>query len=320
MSGLLALYIGVHLMATPSLQLFQADRLFRPIGYPNVLAAFLMMGLWPLIMLAASPEEPLAVRALSLMGAAAIPSAALLTVSRAGALFAVLGAVVYFAFSPIRVRSLLAAVIAFAPLAGGLPDARRRPARRDVSITESAGRVIVFGAIAGLVAGVVWALAERRIRFPSTIGRALRVILVAGLVIGVIGGVVVAIDRDAAGFADRRWQAFKGDRASTRASRRTAFSPRARTATTSGAFPSTFLKDHPIAGAGAANWQWHYLTEGRSDEEPDNAHGAIWNSWPGSASSASCCSARRCCSRSAPCSSPRRPATDRDRRRYSRRW
>ncbi len=275
-SGLLALYIGVHLMATPSLELFQADRLFRPIGYPNVLAAFLMMGLWPLIMLAASPEEPLAVRALSLMGAAAIPSAALLTVSRAGALFAVLGTVVYFAFSPIRVRSLLAAVIAFAPMLAGFRTLDDVQHGATVSITESAGRVIVFGAIAGLVAGVVWALAERRIRFPSTIGRALRVILVAGLVIGVIGGVVVAIDRDAAGFADRRWQAFKGGQGfdAGESSNRLL---------TSGSNRYDFwrvsvdvLKDHPIAGAGAANWQWHYLTEGRSDEEPDNAHGAIW--------------------------------------------
>ena len=49
----------MHLVASPSLELFQDDRLFRPIGYPNALAAFLMMGLWPLIMLAASPEEPL---------------------------------------------------------------------------------------------------------------------------------------------------------------------------------------------------------------------------------------------------------------------
>ena len=273
-SGILAIYIGVHLMATPSLELFQDDRLFRPIGYPNALAAFLMIGLWPLVMLAASPEEPLAVRAVALMGAAAIPSAALLTVSRAGVLFAVLGTVVYFAFSPIRVRSLLAAVIAFAPVLAGFRTLDDVQYGATVSITESAGRVIVLGAVAGLAAGIVWALAERRIRFPSTIGRALRVILVAGLVIGVIGGVVAAIDRDAAGFADRRWQAFKAGQDSD-------VGESSNRLLTSGSNRYDFwrvsvdmLKDHPITGAGAANWQWQYLTEGRSNEEPDNAHGA----------------------------------------------
>ncbi len=275
-SGILALYIGVHLMATPSLELFQDDRLFRPIGYPNALAAFLMMGLWPLVMLAASPEEPLAVRGVSLMGAAAIPAAALLTVSRAGVVFAALGVVVYFAFSPIRVRSLLAAVIAFAPALAGFNALDDVQYGATVSATETAGRVIVFGALAGLVAGIAWGLAERRIRFPSTIGRALRVILVAGLVIGVIGGVAAAIDRDAAGFADRRWQAFKAGQDSD-------VGESSNRLLTSGSNRYDFwrvsvdvLRDHPIAGAGAANWQWHYLTEGTSNEEPDNAHGAVW--------------------------------------------
>ena len=275
-SGILAIYIGVHLMATPSLELFQDDRLFRPIGYPNALAALLMMGLWPLVMLASSPEEPVAVRGLALLGAAAIPSTALLTVSRAGVVFAILGTIVYFAVSPIRVRSLMAAVIAFAPVLAGFSTLDDVQHGATISATEAAGRVIVIGALAGLVAGVVWALAERRIRFPSTIGRALRVILVAGLVIGVIGGLVAAIDRDAAGFADRRWQAFKAgqDSDAGESSNRLL---------TSGSNRYDFwrvsvemLQDRPLTGYGAANWQWRYLTKGRSNEEPDNAHGAVW--------------------------------------------
>jgi hypothetical protein len=275
-SGILALYVGLHLVVSPSLELFQDDRLFRPIGYPNALAAFLMIGLWPLIMLAASPEESVAVRGLALLGAAAIPSTALLTVSRAGAVFAVLGAVVYFASSPIRVRSLLAAVIAFAPVLAGFTalDDVQHGATADT--TQAAGRVIVTGAIVGLVAGVVWALAERRIRFPSTIGRALRIILAAGLVIGIVGGLVVAVDRDAAGFANRRWDAFKAGEGSDAGESSNRL-------LTSGSNRYDFwrvsvnmLKDRPVTGYGAANWQWRYLTDGRSSEEPDNAHGAVW--------------------------------------------
>jgi hypothetical protein len=275
-SGILALYIGIHLMATPSLELFQGDRLFRPIGYPNALAAFLMMGLWPLVMLAASPEESVWVRGAALLGAAAIPATALLTVSRAGVVFAVLGTIVYFAVSPIRVRSLFAAAIAFAPVLAGFRTLDAVQHGATASTTQAAGRVIVIGALAGLVAGVAWALGERRIRFPSTIGRALRIILVAGLLIGVVGGVVVALDRDATGFAERRWQAFKGGQASDA-------SESSNRLLTSGSNRYDFwrvsldmLRDRPLTGYGAANWQWRYLTDGRSYEEPDNAHGAVW--------------------------------------------
>jgi hypothetical protein len=275
-SGILALYIGLHLVASPSLEMFQGDRLYHPIGYPNALAAFLMLGLWPLIMLAASPEEPVPVRGIALLGAAAIPSAALLTVSRAGALFAVLGTIVYFAASPIRVRSLLAAAIAFAPVLAGYRtlDAVQHGATADT--TQAAGRVIVAGALFGLVAGIVWGLAERRIRFPSTIGRAVRVVLVAGLLIGIVGGIVVAIDRDGAGFVNRRWDAFKAGQGSDAGDSSNRL-------LTSGSNRYDFwrvsvemLQDRPVTGYGAANWQWRYLTQGHSDEEPDNAHGAVW--------------------------------------------
>src|SRR4051794_40832093 len=151
-SAALALSVGLPLVSSPSLELFQGDRLYRPIGYPNALAAFLMMGLWPLVMLAASPDEPLALRGLALMGASAIPSTALLTVSRAGLLFAVVGAVVYFAVSPIRVRSLLAAVIAFGPVVAGFSTLDDVQHGATAGATQAAGRVIVTGAVVGLVA------------------------------------------------------------------------------------------------------------------------------------------------------------------------
>ncbi len=275
-SAILAIYVGLHLVASPSLDMFQGDRLFRPIGYPNALAAFLMIGLWPLIMLAASPEESVAVRGIALLGAAAIPSTALLTVSRAGAAFAVLGTIVYMAASPIRVRSLLAAAVAFAPLLAGFRTLDRVQSGATAATTQAAGRVIVIGAVLGLVAGLVWALAERRVRLPSTIGRAVRIILVGALLVGVVGGIVVAADRDGAGWATRRWDAFKGgqgfdagdssNRLLTSGSNRYDF----------WRVSVNMLKERPVTGYGAANWQWKYLSQGRSDEEPDNAHGAVW--------------------------------------------
>ena len=275
-SAVLALYVGLHLVASPSLELFQDDRLFRPIGYPNALAAFLMMGLWPLVMLAASPDEPILLRGLALMGAAAIPATALITVSRAGLLFAVVGAVVYFAVSPIRTRSLLAAAIAFAPVAAGFSTLDDVQHGATAATTQAAGRVIVTGAVIGLIGGVVWALLEQRMRFPSTIGRALRIVLVAGLLVGILGGLVVAVDRDASGFAQRRWDAFKAGEGSDAGEQQNRL-------LTSGSNRYDFwrvsldmLKERPVTGYGAATWQWKYLAMGHSGEEPDNAHGSIW--------------------------------------------
>jgi hypothetical protein len=275
-SAVLALYVGLHLVASPSLELFSDDRLFRPIGYPNALAAFLMMGLWPLVMLAASPDEPIVLRGLALMGAAAIPATALITVSRAGLLFAVLGTIVYFAVSPIRVRSLLAAAIAFAPALAGFTTLDHVQHGATASATQAAGRVIVTGAVIGLGAGIAWGLLERRMQLPAAIGRALRIILVGALVVAILGGLVLAANRDATGFAHRRWAAFKAGEGSD-------FSQGGNRLLTSGSNRYDFwrvsldmLKERPITGYGAANWQWKYLAMGKSGEEPDNAHGSIW--------------------------------------------
>ena len=178
-SAVLALYIGFHLVASPSLELFQDDRLFRPIGYPNALAAFLMMGLWPLMMLAASPEEPIVAARPRADGRGRDPVhradhgvARRRCCSRCSARSST------SRFSPIRVRSLLAAAVAFAPVLAGFSTLDDVQHGATADTTQAAGRVIVTGAVIGLIAGVVWARAERRIRFPSTIGRALRVILV----------------------------------------------------------------------------------------------------------------------------------------------
>jgi hypothetical protein len=275
-SAVLALYVGLHLVASPSLDLFSDDRLFRPIGYPNALVAFLMIGLWPLVMLAASPDEPVALRGLALMGAAAIPATALITVSRAGLLFAVFGTVVYFAVSPIRVRSLLAAAIAFAPVLAGFSTLDHVQHGATGSATQAAGRVIVIGAVVGLGAGIAWGLLDRRWQIPATFGRALRIILICALVVGILGGLVLAANRDATGFAHRRWAAFKAGEGSD-------FSQGGNRLLTSGSNRYDFwrvsldmLKERPLTGYGAANWQWKYLALGKSGEEPDNAHGSIW--------------------------------------------
>ncbi len=275
-SGLLAVYIGLRLGLGADVDLFEGSRLFRPIGYPNTLAAFMMVGLWPLVTVAASPEESVLVRAAALAGAAAIPAAALLTVSRGGAVFAVLGAVVYFAVSPIRVRSLLATIVIAVPVVLGYGRLDAAQDRFDAGTIQAAGQVVILGALAGLIAGGVWALIDRRCHLPSTVGRALRIVLAGLLIVGVVGAIVVAVDRDAPGFADRRWEAFKAGQGSDAGESENRLLTSGSNRYDFWRVSLTMLEERPVAGFGAATWQWRYLLDGVSTEEPDNAHGAVF--------------------------------------------
>jgi hypothetical protein len=276
-SGLLALYLGARLAAGGAAGLFEAGRLFRPIGYPNALAAFLMLGLWPLVTLAVSPERAPALRVAACTGAAAIPAAALLTASRAGALFAALAALVYLAASPLRLRALPVAGVAF----GGCAVAWRtleRPQSQGSLLTDAAataaGRAVLAIALAGAVAGALLVAADRVLTGSPRAGRLLRRAAIVACAVLVAGAGAVAVRRDAVRFAQDRWSAFTAGQGSDAGGNRLL---------TSGSNRYDFwrvalveLRERPLTGYGAGAWSWRYLQARRSDEEPANAHGTVW--------------------------------------------
>jgi hypothetical protein len=277
-SALLAGYIAVRLAFGDASSLFDYGRLYRPLGYPNALAAFLMVGLWPLIAASANHEEHPGVRALSLAGAALIPATALLTLSRGGALFALVGGVVYLAVSPIRLRSLLALAVAFAPVAIGWGTLRQPgvAAHLTPSMLHACGRVALIGALVGAVAGLVWGLAEPRVRLSIETGRTLRRVACGLGVVVLLAGAAAAVRADGAHWLDKRWQAFRAGEGSDQGSASTRL-------LTSGSNRYDFWRvavletqARPLTGYGAGNWSWRYLQLRHSNEEPDSAHGAIW--------------------------------------------
>ena len=277
-SGILALYVGARLAAGGVTDLFEAGRLFRPIGYPNALAAFLMIGLWPLVALAASPERAPSLRVAACTCAAAVPPAALLTASRAGALFAVLSALVFFAASPLRLRALPVVAVAVGGCAVRLADARAaavaglaadgrggerggagraRDRARRCRRRGAARRRRPAGRALGARRPALARARNRRLRDARRRRRharraARRRALREGPLVGVHGG--AGVGRGA------------GNRLLTSGSNRYDFWRVA----------LVELRERPLTGYGAGSWSWRYLQARRSDEEPANAHGTVW--------------------------------------------
>ncbi len=277
-SALLAGYIGYRLAFGDALPLFTDGRLYGTIGYPNALAPFLLVGLWPLVATAASHDESPALRSASLAGAALIPPIALLTLSRGGAFFAIVGGVVYLLVSPIRVRSLLALVFVLGPVvaAWGTLRAPGVADRVTASQLHACGRIVLIAAAVAAAAGFAWAMAERSLRPTPALGVLLRRVVLGLGVLLVVVGVAGAIQRDGIHWLDRRWTAFKAGEGSDSRDSANRF-------LTSGSNRYDFwrvavieVRERPLTGYGAGNWSWRYLQLRHSKEEPDSAHGSVW--------------------------------------------
>jgi hypothetical protein len=277
-SALLAGYIAVRLSFGDASGLFSYGRLYRPIGYPNALAAFMLVGLWPLVATAANHEEHPAARGAALAAAALIPPIALLTLSRGGALFAIIGAVVYFAISPIRIRSLLATSFVFAPVVLGWGTLRQPgiAAQLTPGMLHACGHVALIGAVVAAIAGAGWGLAERRVAFDPGTGNLVRKIVLGGVIVAAVAGLGAAWQKDAPHWLQHRWDAFRAgqgsdvgastDRLLTSGSNRYDFWRVAVLET----------EARPLTGYGAGNWSWRYLQLRHSGEEPASAHGSVW--------------------------------------------
>jgi hypothetical protein len=258
--------------------LYDWARLTWPVGSPNALCALLATGLWPLLQCVATRERSLAARALALLGALPVPIAILLTVSRAGALFAVVGLAVLLAAAPRRLRTITAAAITSLPLALAFSHVHslyRLPEATDAAANTMAR--FALGAIAaGAVVGLAWIIADRRLELGAGTRRVLRRTGIVAACLLALAAAAVAVERDAAGFLAERWTVFTAGQAAEQATGADRY-------LTAGTNRYDFwrvavddLRDRPLTGYGAGNWSWRYIARRHSDEMPDNAHGTIW--------------------------------------------
>jgi hypothetical protein len=282
-SGLFALTAAASSAIGAHLAQFTGGRLYGAIGYPNAVSLFSVACLCPLLTYAARRDLPVLVRSVAMGFAGLVPGVVLLTVSRAGAYFTILGILVFLVASPLRVRSGVALSLALTPLALGW-DTIRRPGLVGngngvvtAAETQAAGRAVLLVALGAAALGAAWALLDRRVAIADRGRLLLRRGLLAVVVASLLGGVVLAVSRDVVGTARTKWTAFTEGQAATV---NDATSDRYLSVGTNRydfwRVAVVDLKDRPLQGYGAGNWSWTYLSAGRSDEEPDNAHGAVW--------------------------------------------
>ncbi|MBA2517084.1 MAG: O-antigen ligase family protein, partial [Solirubrobacterales bacterium] len=262
-----------------SAALLGSGRLKAPTGYPNATACLMALGLFPAMVLAASPALRPWLRGLFTTLAVVFAGTALLTVSR-GATYA----------SPIVVVVLLAAVpgrlrIALSVAVMGLATALTAAPLLHVGDVVGAGgdvasatdraltRLLAVALVAGILTALGAALAGRARLAPSVarrLERRLGAAVIAVLVVGAVGGLVVAGNPVVR--VQAAWNSFKGgyDDNATEGNRLVAGLGSNRYDFYRVGLQS--FRDHPIVGIGADGFYQQYLRSGTSDETPRYPH------------------------------------------------
>jgi hypothetical protein len=178
-------------------ELLDVDATLRyPLGYRNAVAAFFLIGILPMMVLAISRDLDWRFRG-ALVGAATLSlELAVLSQSRAAAFMAVIGVATLIAFHPDRLRLLAWLLLAIVPAALALPwllDVFQLDAgNTEASLTPlhtaagAAAATAAFAAIAGSVAARAGPSVSVRPETQRVIGRALLAVVGVILLAGVI--------------------------------------------------------------------------------------------------------------------------------------
>ncbi|CAA9545036.1 MAG: Dihydroxy-acid dehydratase, partial [uncultured Thermoleophilia bacterium] len=279
-SAFLALGYVVRLLdadGTASLFLFQ--RLAMPIGYPSATAAFLLIGLWPLVTLSVDPEAPPWLRVLAGGGAALLPATAVLTQSRGGLLFLGLSAAVFFVASPLRARATVPMLIGLGGAALTFdtldrPFGAESPQELEAAARDAAQRILALGAV-GTVVALTWTLVDRAglgsARVRAAVGRGVVVLVAVAALVAAAG----ALRADAPTRVADYWETFRsGGEEEVEGTRLFSSAGSNRYDFWRGALVE--LRERPLTGYGAGNFGWRYLQIRDSTESPTNAHGELF--------------------------------------------
>ena len=193
--------------------LFIASRFSYPVSYPNNAAALFLIGFWPLMWLAAGPEEKAAVRGLSLGLATGLLGLAVMTQSR-GAIWSLgLTVVLTFVVSPARLRTLLYLLVPGLVLVYEFAALNRYWLEGPAVVGGSLGaNTLLVASLMASITGTILALLERRIRVSVRMKAVLGGILLVAVVAGATYG-SIALTRDVGGpsnWLSHTWRQFTG--------------------------------------------------------------------------------------------------------------
>jgi O-Antigen ligase len=262
----------------------QGDATLRfPLGYRNANAAFFLICLWPLLMLATESDWRWQLRALSIGAATVLVELELLTQSRGSAPALAAALLVYLAFAPHRLRAAVVIALATLPALPALPvllevyrhggpDAGAIPLLRDaaraIGLTTALSLLIAAVALRGVAPRL--RLKERTVTWLS------RGVAAAAILFLLVGGsVFVARHGGPVGFVDQRVAQFN------RVGYPNLHNQGIRFGANVGSNRSDFWRvagrqglDHPLLGGGGGSFQIAYLEHRRSGESPQDPHSA----------------------------------------------
>lgn len=198
--------------------LFIENRFSYPVNYPNNAAALFVIGFWPLIWLAAGPEERAPVRGLALGLATGLLGLTVMTQSRGAIWSLALTVVVTFLVSPARLRTLLYLIVPGLLLVYQFPYLNRYWLEGSGAVGGALGaRTLLVASIVAAVVGTLAAFVERRILAGAWVKTVrLKPILGGIFLVGTVAAVLygaITLTSDAGGplkWISQTWQQFSG--------------------------------------------------------------------------------------------------------------
>lgn len=147
------------------------NRLMYPVSYPNNAAALFLVLFWPLLWMAADPQERFPVRVVGLATGTGLLSLALLTQSRGGLWAFVVTLLFLFVLSPTRLRLLLYLCVPLALTVWAFPDLTKylEEGPEAIGYGLAVRETVIMVVVAGAASAVLFLL-ERRVHLgPRTL-------------------------------------------------------------------------------------------------------------------------------------------------------
>ncbi len=247
--------------------MFSDNRFFYPVSYTNNTATLFLVSFWPLMWLAAGPEEKAPVRGVALGLATGLLGLGIMTQSR-GALWSLaITLVLTFIVSPARLRTLLYLIVPGLLMVYAFPNLNRYWSEGPDAVGGGVGaRTLVVVSITAGFIGLIVALLERWVKVSRKMRAIFRTVILVGVVAASVYG-SIALTSDVGGpfnWVSQTWEQFTSDQQPSDASvpgsgaesRLTVISSSGRIDLWRVAWEE--FRSSPALGVGADNWIFGY--------------------------------------------------------------
>ncbi len=258
--------------------LFVENRLAYPVSCPNNAGALYLVGFWPLMWLAAGPEERAPIRGIALGLATGLLGLSIMTQSRGAVWSLGLSLVIMFAVSPARLRTIVYMLVPALLMVYEFPTLNRYWLEGPEAVGGSIGaRTLATAAIIAAFMGMILALLERWVRVSQKMKTIFGTVILAAALAGAVYG-SIALTSDVGGplkWISQTWQHFTSQ-ASTQSdegheSRFTMVSSTGRVDIWRVAWKS--FESAPVMGVGADNFVFQYdRLRSTQTSKPKQAH------------------------------------------------